>query len=85
MPQEVLQADWHEVWHSPHPPFAALSFGLPVVMVLIPFIFIPPFIKNSYVTSRLYETFPVKARGEGRARILPASAFSCDKNAHGEL
>jgi hypothetical protein len=24
--QEVLQADWQDVWHSPQPPFAALSF-----------------------------------------------------------
>lgn len=22
-PQEVLQADWQEVWHSPHPPVLA--------------------------------------------------------------
>jgi hypothetical protein len=25
MPQLVLQADWQDVWHSPHPPFFALS------------------------------------------------------------
>jgi len=25
---EVLQADWQEVWHSPQPPFAALSFSV---------------------------------------------------------
>jgi len=25
MPQLVLQADWQEVWHSPQPPFFALS------------------------------------------------------------
>ena len=25
MPQLVLQADWQEVWHSPQPPFLALS------------------------------------------------------------
>jgi len=24
--QEVLQADWQEVWHSPQPPWAALCF-----------------------------------------------------------
>ena len=24
--QEVLQADWQEVWHSPQPPLAALAF-----------------------------------------------------------
>lgn len=25
MPQLVLQADWQDVWHSPQPPFLALS------------------------------------------------------------
>ena len=24
--QEVLHADWQEVWHSPQPPWAALCF-----------------------------------------------------------
>ena len=63
MPHEVLQADWHDVWHSPHPPFAALSFGLLVAIVLIPFIFIPPFVKNPYITHKLYEIFVPKAKG----------------------
>ena len=35
MPQLVLQADWQEVWHSPQPPFTALSQRLRVSMVLI--------------------------------------------------
>ena len=35
MPQLVLQADWQEVWHSPQPPFLALSHRLRVSMVLI--------------------------------------------------
>jgi hypothetical protein len=26
--QEVLQADWQEVWHSPHPPSFILSFNV---------------------------------------------------------
>ena len=34
-PQEVLQADWQEVWHSPQPPFLALSHRLRVSRVLI--------------------------------------------------
>ena len=34
-PQLVLQADWQEVWHSPQPPFLALSQRLRVSMVLI--------------------------------------------------
>jgi len=33
-----LQALWQEVWHSPHPPFAALFFSTQVFMVLIVFI-----------------------------------------------
>jgi len=39
-PQEVLQADWQEVWHSPQPPFLALSQRLQVSRVLILFIMI---------------------------------------------
>jgi hypothetical protein len=35
MPQLVLQADWQEVWHSPQPPFLALSHRLRVSRVLI--------------------------------------------------
>ena len=34
-PQLVLQADWQEVWHSPQPPFLALSHRLRVSRVLI--------------------------------------------------
>ena len=26
--QDVLQADWQEVWHSPQPPWAALCFSV---------------------------------------------------------
>ena len=32
-PQLVLQADWQEVWHSPQPPFFALSHRLRVSRV----------------------------------------------------
>ena len=39
IPQLVLQADWQEVWHSPQPPFFALSHRLRVSMVLICSIF----------------------------------------------
>ena len=38
IPQLVLQADWQEVWHSPQPPFFALSQRLRVSTVLICFI-----------------------------------------------
>jgi len=34
-PQLVLQADWQDVWHSPQPPFLALSQRLRVANVLI--------------------------------------------------
>jgi hypothetical protein len=34
-PQLVLQADWQEVWHSPQPPFFALSQRERVSRVLI--------------------------------------------------
>ena len=40
MPQLVLQADWQEVWHSPQPPFLALSQRLRVFRVLICFMVI---------------------------------------------
>jgi hypothetical protein len=36
--QEVLQADWQEVWHSPHPPLAAVIFKLVWLIVLTCFI-----------------------------------------------
>jgi hypothetical protein len=37
-PQEVLQADWHEVWHSPQPPFFALFLRSLVCKVFMRFI-----------------------------------------------
>lgn len=38
MPQLVLQADWQDVWHSPQPPFLALSQRFFVSRVLMGFI-----------------------------------------------
>ena len=35
IPQLVLQADWQDVWHSPQPPFFALSQRLLVFIVLM--------------------------------------------------
>ena len=35
--QEVLQADWQDVWHSPQPPFFMDSFKFLVVKVLMCF------------------------------------------------
>ena len=40
--QDVLHADWHEVWHSPHPPFFALFGKFFVFNVLICFMVILP-------------------------------------------
>ena len=37
-PQEVLHADWQEVWHSPQPPFCLLFSRLRVFRVTILFI-----------------------------------------------
>ena len=36
--QEVLHADWQEVWHSPHPPFFTVFCNLFVFNVLMCFI-----------------------------------------------
>ena len=36
--QEVLQADWQEVWHSPQPPWAALFFKVAPFRVWMCFI-----------------------------------------------
>lgn len=35
--QEVLHADWQEAWHSPQPPFTALSFKLALFRVFMCF------------------------------------------------
>ena len=39
-PQEVLQADWQLVWHSPQPPSFRLSFRSRVSIVLILFMYL---------------------------------------------
>ena len=40
--QDVLHADWHDVWHSPHPPCFIVSFNTRLLIVLICFTTIPP-------------------------------------------
>ena len=40
--QEVLQADWHDVWHSPHPPFLIVFCNFLVFNVFTCFIRISP-------------------------------------------
>jgi len=39
---DVLQADWHDVWHSPHPPLTIVFFIVLFVSVLILFILDTP-------------------------------------------
>ena len=46
--QEVLQADWQEVWHSPQPPFFMDSFKSLVANVLI------CFMETSSLCNKLY-------------------------------
>ena len=52
--QDVLQADWQDVWHSPQPPFFMDSFKSLVVSVLICFIPLPPCMRKSAETDALY-------------------------------
>jgi hypothetical protein len=42
--QEVLHADWQEVWHSPHPPFFNVFCNLFVFNVFTCFIIKSPFL-----------------------------------------
>ena len=41
--QDVLQADWQDVWHSPQPPFSAVFLRFTFVIVLMFFIFATSF------------------------------------------
>jgi hypothetical protein len=41
-PQEVLHADWQEVWHSPQPPVLRVLFRSRVLSVLILFMVTTP-------------------------------------------
>lgn len=34
-PQEVLHADWHDVWHSPQPPSQFVKFLVLIVFILL--------------------------------------------------
>ena len=49
--QDVLQADWQDVWHSPHPPLTIEFFKERVFKDLICFIRRPPL---SNITHRYY-------------------------------
>src|SRR5690554_411565 len=39
---EVLQADWHEVWHSPQPPSTRVLCRAVLLSVLMCFFILPP-------------------------------------------
>jgi len=41
---DVLQADWQEVWHSPHPPFAKVFLRFLPDKVFMYFKYNPPFL-----------------------------------------
>ena len=61
MPQLVLHADWQEVWHSPQPPFFALSHRLRVFKVLICSI-LSPSIKRFLIYTLAYHIKGVNLR-----------------------
>ncbi len=44
--QDVLQADWQELWQLPQPPFTEEACKEPLTTCLICFIIIPPYYKN---------------------------------------
>ncbi len=69
--QEVLQADWQEVWHSLQPPFAAVSFKLVVLIVLICFIFFILF----YLLLLLYHNSNGESHLKCKAREAYASNY----------
>ena len=51
--QDVLQADWQDVWHSPHPPFLIVFCNFLVFNVFTCFIIFSPFCSHFYITSVL--------------------------------
>ncbi len=51
--QEVLQADWQELWHLPQPPFTAEAFRLALLMVVMCFKMDTSFVFSRRETSRL--------------------------------
>src|SRR5699024_9775514 len=55
-------ADWQEVWHSPQPPFLALSQRLRVLRVLICSIFLTSKLVSFAYTLTLYSSSGEKAR-----------------------
>ena len=49
IPQEVLHADWQDVWHSPQPSLRTLSFMFFVLIVLILFIVLSLLVETSII------------------------------------
>lgn len=56
-PQDVLQADWQEVWHSPQPPLLTVLVISLVSIVLILFMLIPPKINSSVKRSAYFHYY----------------------------
>jgi hypothetical protein len=65
--QEVLQADWQDVWHSPHPPVIKVFLSAVPLRVLMCFFMLPPPLFNQlHFTTKRAEWqnplfFPVSA------------------------
>jgi hypothetical protein len=72
MPQLVLQADWQEVWHSPHPPFFALSQRLRVFMVLMCFMVTS---SVNFFIIRLIITYPFYLVNDKKVKSWPRAHF----------
>ena len=73
IPQLVLQADWQEVWHSPHPPFLALSQRLRVSIVSICFILVTS-VKIFY-TQVLYHFMSSKSIGKSHKNEIKTASI----------
>jgi len=63
--QDVLQADWHDVWHSPQPPFSALFFSVAPFNVFMCFIRITPVEKPPIKSGSLFSSFLLPRRKDG--------------------
>ena len=66
--QEVLQADWQEVWHSPQPPFFMDSFSVLEVNVFTLFI-----VLSSYPAVHAPK---LSSRHEAFRRIISADSIT---------
>ena len=56
--QDVLHADWQDVWHSPHPPFFTVLFRVCVFNVLMCFIVISSFFAHYVIQYSTFSSLP---------------------------